>query len=110
MSAGSFCLACGACCFSRLDRYVRVTGDDHARLGEEAYSHTVFIEHRCYMRMRDGCCSALRISPCGKFVCSVYEHRPAICREIVPGGPTCQAERERKISRAIEALACRERH
>jgi hypothetical protein len=79
-----------------------VTGEDHARLGEYAYSHAVFIEHRCYMRMREECCAALQILACGKFICSVYERRPEICREIVPGGPVCQAEKQAKASRAIE--------
>ena len=27
------CLHCGVCCFSRLETYVRVTGDDWTRLG-----------------------------------------------------------------------------
>jgi hypothetical protein len=36
MSSAPECLACGTCCFSNLEMYVRVSGDDHARLAERA--------------------------------------------------------------------------
>jgi uncharacterized protein len=99
------CLTCGACCFSRLDRYVRVSGDDYQRLGEAASELALFIENRCYLRLRDGHCSALIISREGAFRCSIYQRRPAICREIEPGGPACRAEIEQKAGRTREALA-----
>jgi uncharacterized protein len=53
------CLACGACCFSTLETYVRVTGQDYARLGEHAEQVTVFVGNRCYMRMEHGHCAQL---------------------------------------------------
>src|SRR4051812_21772198 len=99
------CLACGACCFSTLPRFVRVTGDDHARLGERAEELVLFIEHRAYMRLTDGHCAALHVDGVsGQFVCSVYAERPALCRELDRGGPACKGERATKESRPLLAL------
>jgi Fe-S-cluster containining protein len=97
-------LQCGACCFSKLATYVRVTGDDHARLGEDAERMSVFVGNRCYMRMESEHCAALVIAPSGTFHCSVYEHRPAVCRELERGSGACTAEREQKESRTHAAL------
>ena len=98
------CLACGACCFSTLDTYVRVSGDDHARLGDEGQHLCHFIEHRCYMRLEDGHCAALRCDVAGSFFCSVYEHRPEVCRGLERGSSACQAERITKAERPLLAL------
>jgi Fe-S-cluster containining protein len=97
------CLACGACCFGDTDRYVPVSGDDHARLGEAAEALTIFLENRCFMRMEHGHCAALRIEPGGRFLCTVYEQRPDVCRELARGGPVCAAERARKHEHAQAA-------
>jgi uncharacterized protein len=98
------CLACGACCFSRLDTYVRVTGDDYTRLGDDAEPLTVFVGHRCYMRMEHGHCAALEVTP-GRYACRVYALRPEICRALERGSPSCQAERHEKASRTRLPLA-----
>jgi len=98
------CLACGACCFSRLDRYVRVMGCDHARLGDAATQLTVFIGNCCYMRMESEHCSALLIEPGGRFVCSVYDRRPDVCRDLERAGAACSAERTLKGGRTHLAL------
>jgi Fe-S-cluster containining protein len=102
-AAAPECTSCGACCFGQIERYVAVTGDDHARLGADAEVLTTFLENRCYMRMQDGHCAALRLEA-GRFTCSVYEQRPAVCRELARGGPACAAEREQKRERAGRAL------
>ena len=98
------CLACGACCFGPGARYVRVTGDDHARLGDHAERLTAFIEHRCYMRMEDGHCAALVLSSDGRFVCSVYEQRPQVCRGLARGSGECQAGLAQKRELSQRAL------
>jgi uncharacterized protein len=97
------CLSCGACCFSQLDSYVRVTGDDHARLGEHAERLANFIGNRCYMRMHDGHCSALAVSAEGQFVCTVYEQRPEVCRALERDSSECHAERALKAERPLQA-------
>jgi len=98
------CVACGACCFSSLPTYVRVTGDDHARLGDRAEALTSFVGNRCYMRMEDGHCGALAIDATGQFVCSVYALRPEVCRALERESPQCDAERAQKSERAVTTL------
>jgi uncharacterized protein len=99
------CLACGSCCFSRLDTFVRVLGDDYARLGERADTLVRFDGVRAYMRMTDGHCSALEIEPgVGQFVCTVYAARPAVCRELERDSGACHGERAQKSDRPLLAL------
>ena len=87
------CLSCGTCCFSQLETYVRVSGDDFERLGSAAETLTVFVGNRAYMRMVDGHCAALRVDPAARrFVCTVYETRPAVCRALERGSPECEGE------------------
>jgi hypothetical protein len=100
------CLACGACCFSRLETYVRVSGDDYARLGERAGELARFDGNRAYMRMTDGHCAALHVDPAkGQLVCTVYETRPQTCRELARGLGACLGEIATKGERPGLALA-----
>ena len=102
------CLHCGACCFSTAQHYVRVTGSDWTRLGDEAERWAVFDNHRAFMRMTGGHCAALRIEPAvvgspARFVCSIYERRPQTCRDLGRGSPSCEAEWLRKRETAAKA-------
>lgn len=102
------CVACGTCCFSQLETYVRVTGDDHARLGGHAEELVRFEGNRAYMRMEDGHCAALVVEPeTRRFLCGVYELRPATCRDLARGSPACAAEIEAKGERPLVALGRR---
>ncbi|MBW2463270.1 MAG: YkgJ family cysteine cluster protein [Deltaproteobacteria bacterium] len=99
------CLSCGACCFADLPRYVRVTGDDHARLGDDADALTVWYGNQAFLGMNDGHCAALEVDGAvGHFACRVYDRRPAICRELERGSPACRGERDLKAERAMVAL------
>jgi hypothetical protein len=99
------CLACGACCFSHLETYVRVTGDDHFRLGERADELVRFDGNRAYMRMVDGHCAALRVEKSwGQLVCSAYETRPQTCRDLARGSGACLGEIASKHDRPLLAL------
>lgn len=98
------CLRCGACCFGEGERYVPVTGDDHARLGDDAEGLTVFIGNRCFMRMDSGHCAALELTADDRFVCSVYLTRPETCRELARGGAACRGELHQKRERSQGAL------
>ncbi|HVY25767.1 MAG TPA: YkgJ family cysteine cluster protein [Polyangiaceae bacterium] len=105
MSDVPACLACGACCFSLLDTFVRVTGDDHARLGARADELVRFDGTRAYMRMVDGHCSALKIDARTEmFVCTAYELRPQVCRDLARASGNCLAERDAKAERPLLAL------
>lgn len=77
---------------TRIKDYVRVSGDDHARLGERADELVWFNGIRAYMRMVDGHCGALRIEArSGAFVCDAYETRPQVCRDLGRGsGPSAK--------------------
>jgi Fe-S-cluster containining protein len=108
MSPVPECLACGVCCFSRLDTYVQVTGDDHERLGDRTDELVRFDGHRAYMRMTDGHCAALRIEKLtGELVCSVYETRPQTCRDLARGSSACLGELATKRLRPLLALGRR---
>lgn len=99
------CLDCGACCFSQLEQFVRVSGADYARLGERADELVVFDGHRAHLRMVDGHCAALRVEPSsGRFYCTAYELRPQICRDLERGASACSGERAAKAERPLLAL------
>lgn len=102
------CLACGTCCFSQLETYVRVSGDDHARLGESAQTLVRFEGNKAYMRMKDGHCAALTIAVAddgtGVFACSTYETRPQVCRDLTRAGLSCRGEIAAKGERPLVAL------
>jgi Fe-S-cluster containining protein len=100
------CLTCGACCFSTLETYVRVSGDDHARLGALAEELVVFVGNRAYMRIVGGRCAALRVDAQERrFVCTVYDVRPQACRDLARGSPQCMGEIATKQERPRLALA-----
>jgi uncharacterized protein len=102
------CTACGVCCFSTLDRYVEVTGDDHARLGDDADRLAHFIGNRAYMRIVDGHCAALTVDLEGRrFWCTVYDRRPEVCRDLERGSPACAGERATKGDRPRILLAAK---
>jgi uncharacterized protein len=96
MSTPPNCRSCGVCCFSPSPTYVRVTGDDWARLGAGAERLARFVGHRAFMRMRDGRCIALEVKRTAEgradFFCSIYAQRPQLCRELERGSPECAGE------------------
>jgi Fe-S-cluster containining protein len=102
------CLACGVCCFSTLERYVPVSGDDYSRLGDEADDLVIFLENKAYMRLSAGHCAALRVADPLGFACSVYERRPTVCRELARGSSACAGERSLKADRPLLALHARQ--
>ena len=99
------CTACGTCCFSTLPEYVRVFGHDWDRLDDEARTYTHFLGNRCYLRLEDGHCAALRIDPAGpRFTCAIYEGRPDACRALERGGGACRSDRHEKGGRPLIAV------
>ncbi len=99
------CLACGACCFSTLYRYVPVSGDDYARLGDDAVAFVAWTENLAFMRIEDGHCAALRLDEVTRsFVCTPYATRPQVCRDLARGSKACDGERATKGERPLIAL------
>lgn len=96
---------CGTCCFSTLESYVRVSGDDHARMGDRADELARFDGNRAYMRMLDGHCAALHIDgSTGRLTCSAYAIRPDVCRTLERASNACLAEIDAKAERPLVAL------
>ena len=91
-----------------------MTGDDYERLGDRAEHLVEWIGNRAFLRLEPVTgaepaihrCAALTIDPgAGAFLCSVYEARPAICRELAQHGPGCHGELATKRDRRVRALA-----
>ncbi len=104
------CRRCGVCCTSASPTFVRVSGDDWARLGAEAERLAHFVGHRAFMRMSGGHCAALalRHTPEGApdFFCTAYDARPQVCRDLARGSPSCLGELDVKAGgRPAEAIA-----
>jgi uncharacterized protein len=99
MSVTPECLACGVCCFSRLENYVRVTGADYARLGGRDDELAHFDGMQAYMRMVDGHCIALLAQANGEWACSAYDVRPQTCRDLERGSAECLGEIAEKAER-----------
>lgn len=96
------CTRCGACCFSRSPRYLRVFGGDYERLGDDAERLTHFIDHRAFMRLEDDHCAALTYDPASaRFLCSVYDRRPDVCRALERGSGHCAGERAEKAEEPL---------
>lgn len=127
------CTRCGACCFSESPRHARVTGDDYARLGDEADRYVEFLGNQAFMRIEGGHCAALVVTPApivttttattanephladeplptdatedGTFFCAIYERRPTVCRDLERGSPACEGELALKRDRPKRRLA-----
>lgn len=105
MDALPECLSCGTCCFSTLERYVRVSGDDHARLGDRAEELASFDGNQAYMRMVEGHCGALRVDGAtGHLRCDAYAIRPEVCRALARASTACLGEIDGKSERPLVAL------
>jgi uncharacterized protein len=80
--------------------YVRVTGADHARLGDAVNTLVQFDGNQAFMRMEDGHCAALSYDmPSKEWRCGTYETRPQTCRDLERGSSQCEAERDAKAAR-----------
>lgn len=90
-----------------------MTGDDHARLGDDAERLVTWIGNAAFMRLEsvgEGSpplhrCAALAVDPeRGTFSCSIYERRPQVCRDLERGSPECRGELSAKSGRPRRAL------
>ena len=101
----SDCQSCAACCHSGAEGYIRVTGDDYARLGEFAAEPAHFIGNRAFMRMEANHCASLGFDRASqKFACTIYDTRPEVCRDLQMSSPACHAERHEKVELILVTL------
>jgi hypothetical protein len=79
-----------------------VTGDDHARLDRDDLVE--WIGNQAFMRIAHtsgvGHCAALSIES-GRYLCTVYERRPQVCRDLERGSGPCEGERHAKGPRLV---------
>jgi hypothetical protein len=98
---------------------VRVSGDDYARLGDDAEDWVTWMANEAYLRLAPilrradlagheavRACAALRVEEgTGRFLCAIYTRRPGTCRDLDRGSPSCAGEREAKGARPRRVLA-----
>jgi len=88
------CMRCGNCCRTNLNAYL--TDDDIKRWEREDRTDILnILENECAVWAGDRLVSAkdgayLQTCPFliwekGKFTCTIYETRPKVCREYIPG-------------------------
>ena len=103
------CMSCGACCFGKRD-YVQVFPHDAATLGEARTAELVApaigeipasvgreSEPKRFMKMTHGHCIALNTATPDRFLCTIYEDRPVLCRALEPGSAACLEARARMM-------------
>lgn len=80
------CVSCGACCFSRNPRYLKLLPYDVSRaLPPESLIHE---DGESYVSFACGHCVHLDLSN-GKAACQIYEDRPEACRAFRAGSFEC---------------------
>ena len=99
--------------------YADVTAEDQQRMSEATRERYLVPGGMCsftasaerYQRggplhgLRVDGCAALRGSLFRQVECAIYEERPDVCREFVPGSKRCLGSRGQLIEQAREVLA-----
>jgi len=86
------------------DTHIRVLDSDYERLGGLAERFTQKIGEYRFLAMVEGHCAALSIEIDGRFVCTIYEQRPAVCRELEPASAACLSEIDQNRDSSLIAL------
>lgn len=102
------CIACGRCCYHDQPNYAQLFPEDIAafgpdRLAKYAEKSTLSGDSlrpgedgsEMYMRMENGHCCALEVTPGVRYECSIYPDRPLLCRVFEPGNSECLKARAR---------------
>lgn len=91
------CRACGACCHGD-EGWIGVDARDDERIeaAPTLAAQVVYVRQgsgrKRALRMLNGRCAALR-RDADLFTCGIYEVRPSICREVMPGSAACEEAR-----------------
>lgn len=108
------CLICGACCIVFRASFYWAEGDDIAEGGVPVHLTEKVNAFRRAMRKRnsqDRRCIALEGIPGRNVRCTIYEHRPSVCRNFEPsrkaGGDNPRCRRARAVL-GFEPLASQE--
>jgi uncharacterized protein len=97
----AICQACGACCAydPSWPRFSLESDADLARIPEALVSATL-----TGMRFVAGRCAALDGTLCEAVTCRIYEVRPIVCRDCLPGDEACTVARAKYNLPAIVAI------
>ncbi len=102
--ASSDCQACGACCaFSAA--WPRFTLEDDAQL--DAIPPRLVAGDESGMRCTGERCDALAGKVGTATLCTIYDLRPTVCRDCVPGGEDCRMARARHGLPALTGIPAR---
>lgn len=101
----AICQACGACCAydPSWPRFSLESDAELARIPEALISAT-----QTGMRFESGRCAALDGSLCNSVSCRIYEVRPIVCRDCVPGDDACTLARAKYNLPALPSSADRD--
>jgi Fe-S-cluster containining protein len=102
------CIACGRCCYYNKPDYALLYPEDIVAFGPAGLAkHTTKSTlsgkslrpgedgSEIYMRMENGHCCALEVTPDVSYTCSIYEGSPLLCRMFEPGSADCLEARAR---------------
>ena len=86
-----------------------MSGDDYARLGDDAESHVTWVGNEAFMRLAGAAgvqrCAAITVdAAAGTLSCSIYARRPQVCRDLARGESACSAELDAKAGRPLLLL------
>jgi Fe-S-cluster containining protein len=89
-SMSALCKACGACCSTSKDwpRFTLESDTDIDRIPA-----TLIDDRQAAMRCSGDRCAALTGTVGIMTACSIYEIRPIVCRDCLPGDDACQIAR-----------------
>jgi len=97
------CLTCGACCAYSADwpRFWTETDDDIARIPPG-----LLTPDQGAMACTDDRCRALLGRVGERTACAIYDLRPEVCRDCMPGDDACAMARERFGLSSLAAADC----
>lgn len=97
-AASALCQACGACC-AHSREWPRFTLESDAEI--ERIPAALIDESEAGMRCDGDRCAALRGEIGIATSCGIYDVRPMVCRECVPGDDACSMARAARGMRPI---------
>lgn len=93
------CLKCGACCIEA-GRVTVSPQDPTPKYLTQKHN----LESRCMAKYMGGRCKALKGVIGESVSCSIYDRRPAVCRQFKPGSEGCLDSRERAAAKMLSSF------
>ena len=110
------CISCGRCCYYDQPNYAILFPEDVAVFGPAGLAEYTAKStlsgaslrpgedgSEIYMRMDNGRCCALEVTPGVSYECAIYADRPLVCQMFEPGGSECLKARARPTQEMLPA-------